>query len=435
MESSGKSLRHCESVIHFLKAMYDVLEAHRFGVQHRKILHRDINPMNILIYPEENMCENLSDGADSDSRPKFIEEVLYKKEKAKPLAILSDLEQACSFDISTAYANQEEFEALAVDIDVTNSTSFKSEPLKALTGTPIYIARTVSSGTSHYNNCFAPMPVLRGSIHADYELCYANDSFRKYTDEGHPGQCHGRVFTNNRRSLFRQIRRKEHSKTVRGRLFRHLPRHDAESTFWVIVTFLLRAKPEDSTVQDDLKSFIKAWEALMTHEVSDDILDVDSRDSLVMFDVNRWANALHPALVQFGVHILLINLSEQVLPEYAWLDKEPHAFHLHEAIQRILLQFIHDKRHDDPFPLDTVKNRAMIVQGELPPEQTPNQYHTYNGTQSDERLSCPIEYPWKIQGTEHDPSGAELSSCQCLIMPSAKRRKIQGSSKPPSQQS
>ncbi|KAL0954092.1 hypothetical protein HGRIS_005238 [Hohenbuehelia grisea] len=410
MESSGESLSFCKDVIHFLKAMYDVLEAHRFGVQHRKILHRDISQMNILIHPEENSYADLFDLEDPDLRPKFIDEVLNKEEKAKPLAILFDLDHACSFNIPEVYANQEEFETLALDVDAPNHISFKSDPLKARTGTPIYIARAVSSGALHYNTWFGPMPVLRGSIRADYELCYANDGIRSFKDEG-PGKYHGRSFTDDRISLLRELRSKFECRTVRGRLFRHLPRHDAESTFWVIVSFLLRAKPVHNAVEDDLKFFQKAWKALMTHEVTDDDDDdVDSRSSLVAFDVKSWANALHPALVRLGVHNLLYALAEQVIPEYAWLDKEPHPFHLHEAMQRILLQFIFDKRNEDPILLYTVKVREMIIQEEAPPKQKPAQYRTHDGTGGVKRPSQFFQSSSKRQKTQTYPPLASIKN-------------------------
>jgi hypothetical protein len=44
-------------------------------------------------------------------------------------------------------------------------------------------------------------------------------------------------------------------------------------------------------------------------------------------------------------------LAVQVLPEYSLINPNPPALHLHEAIQRILLQTIWSMRDADPVPL------------------------------------------------------------------------------------
>jgi hypothetical protein len=85
------------------------------------------------------------------------------------------------------------------------------------------------------------MPTLEGDAKAAYELVHANNSLRSYEDPkgvGHGGQIMGKEFD--------ELESATGTNSLKGRYF-HKPRHDVESVFWVIVAFLLRARPIDTT--------------------------------------------------------------------------------------------------------------------------------------------------------------------------------------------
>src|SRR5271170_4072015 len=79
------------------------------------------------------------------------------------------------------------------------------------------------------------MPTLGGPAKAAYQLAYEQDELRSYEDRddlGHGG-------TLKRAKILETMETADGLKT----LFSHQPCHDAESVFWVIVAFLLRALP------------------------------------------------------------------------------------------------------------------------------------------------------------------------------------------------
>jgi hypothetical protein len=96
MTTYGRRLHDCSSVFEFLKVMYDTLEgtscrsplpfsvvsypwlAHRWVLEKKGVLHRDLSMNNILL-PSKPVAN-----ANIESRPKFVDEIL-DKESASPL--------------------------------------------------------------------------------------------------------------------------------------------------------------------------------------------------------------------------------------------------------------------------------------------------------------------------------------------------------------
>lgn len=117
---------------------------------------------------------------------------------------------------------------------------------------------------------------------------------------------------------------------------KHAPMHDAESVFWVIVLFFLRACPKNYHPKDDpderhrRESRTKTFKGLASSDVN---ADADTR-SIPRVD------ALPPQLHCF---LDMISLLEQYFLQ-AWdilTIIEGHRFHAHNALQSVLLNEIH----------------------------------------------------------------------------------------------
>ncbi len=140
--------------------------------------------------------------------------------------------------------------------------------------------------------------------------------------------------------------------------FIHEPRHDAESVFWCIAVFLLRAKPASVPHSEDKNNpkLREIWTSIGQHVVTPG--RTDSRADLM--DVGSWKTWLHEKL-DFAAN-LMQDLVYQVKPEWGFLTPQPRPLHLHEAMQRILLKYIHlwESRTMN-IELDTEEIRAVNV--------------------------------------------------------------------------
>jgi hypothetical protein len=252
-----------------------------------------------------------------------------------------------------------------------------------------------------------PMPTLDGPVKDAYQAAYGEDELRSYEDADNKG--HGGTLL--KRAEIRKL--KEVADTLRD-LFLHQPCHDAESVFWVIVAFLLRALPienqegrkEDKAVQgehednknrsftnlDDRESdednessrdsddedddnedqrvkepkkdqdkvedtnhrLDTIWDCLAMHPIG----ALDCRVSLLNLSAYDWKAVLHHKLDFLAP--MLVSLARQVEPEYRLVDPPPHELHLHEAMQRILFTSIWDMKDSDPISLDR-KLRTVTV--------------------------------------------------------------------------
>ncbi len=136
-------------------------------------------------------------------------------------------------------------------------------------------------------------------------------------------------------------------------MFKHQPFHDAESVYWCIAAFVLLAKPLNNDEDKNQKAFNKMWRCLAEHEVAE---ENDKRCSLIQdFGWERW---LHQDLSFIAE--LMADLSFQVKPEWTLLTPAPDPLHLHEAMQRLILQYVHHWEKDQAnVELDTVHYRTF----------------------------------------------------------------------------
>ncbi|KAF7439698.1 hypothetical protein PC9H_000034 [Pleurotus ostreatus] len=330
MHTWGESLRKCPSLIDFLKCMYDILEAHRWAVMERNIIHRDISHGNIFVEAEDFKGEDEEEFKGTEYRPIFVNEIIEKQENADPMARLGDLDNAAELDRKAAVSPS--FVARRDTIHMND------EPLRCRTGTPKFIARSPALGCLLVDNIkFRRMPTLPSHLADQYALLHSNDrsGLRTFTDDG-PTR-HGGVYTEETED--------EHDKNPELRVtqFEHRPRHDAESVFWCIVVFLLLAVPLGSAREDpqalkdpDEFGLNCAWKYIANHEigVSDDM--GDSRLSII--HQAKWKKWLHPELAH--AEGFLLSLTAQIAPEWGLIEPAPLPLHLHEAMQRIILQYI-----------------------------------------------------------------------------------------------
>ncbi|KAF8331574.1 hypothetical protein F5887DRAFT_998179, partial [Amanita rubescens] len=210
MESLGHALSSCSSVMQFLKAMYDLVEVHRMLVEDHNVLHRDISWGNVLInatHLDKDQKDDLCD------RP-FIDVIHgVRPETRKVHVILSDFDCACILG---------------------NSKTRESTTRGEITGTPMFMARFLSSCPLASTQNIDPRPVCRlvfprGATGPTDQRRKEVEQFLKIVNE------YGDLLLSGRIPSFGQ-------KPETG--ITHAPMHDAESIFWLIVLFFLRAHPK-----------------------------------------------------------------------------------------------------------------------------------------------------------------------------------------------
>lgn len=218
----------------------------------------------------------------------------------------------------------------------------------------MFIARSVSQGVvlNISPHTVLPMPTLPADVAHNYALAHSGDVYRTRTDA--PGLPHGGAPNQQLWQLWRDLKPTDVK-------YDHHPRHDAESVYWVIVAFLLRARPLlnpiDPETQTDTNNvaLISAWRSLSRHEIGN---SDDSRSCFLTYSITQWETVLHVKLK--GLGILLRDLTDQIAPEYAFLTPGPKELHLHEAMQRIILKHIWNMTQDKlDIPLDRIQHRAV----------------------------------------------------------------------------
>ncbi|KAJ8519584.1 hypothetical protein ONZ45_g3491 [Pleurotus djamor] len=407
LATSGDVLYKCPTVVTFINIMYDVLEAHRFAVKNRNILHRDISIGNILINPKQARdIQNIYKGAD---RPKFISEVFSGK-YSESLALIIDLDNAApynriadSHDDPSSVNAQDQQEAQ--DLSQEDSLDLAHER----TGTPKYIARSVAVGRVLFEQIpTLQLPTLSGDALAAYKAAYENsgDSLRFLEDDEET--IHG--------SHYDQTKSRRYKKNIplARADYRHEPRHDAESVFWCILAFLLRSLPKNAKKDVNNEGFNDFWRCLSNHEI-DKFNRLDSRKE-VFFPI-EWAEILHEDLAPLAD--LIVELVDQVQPEYALLEPSPDICHLHEALQRILFKYSHQFRAAE-FDVALNTQRARSTEQTIAVPTQPQSHHTANGQQphksatrtkdKDKPKMAPVAGPSTSQSTTRNTTKPKTSA-------------------------
>jgi hypothetical protein len=108
---------------------------------------------------------------------------------------------------------------------------------------------------------------------------------------------------------------------------------------------LKETKHEDDATNPQLDAI---WKLLAEHTIQ--CGTADSSGPVFQLDTLSWRDILHPKLSFLAP--MLASLCEHVEPEYTLVNPTPPEFHLHEAMQRILLMNIWSMKDTDHISLD-----------------------------------------------------------------------------------
>lgn len=121
----------------------------------------------------------------------------------------------------------------------------------------------------------------------------------------------------------------------------HQPRHDAESIYWVIVAFLFRSIPISPTeeTENKIRTYSKFYATLLNHHADYGPFLPDERVAfLELTDPIGWSFYLHNDFE--NISGMMASLTALIAPEYESLANDLPQDHLHEGMQRILLDQI-----------------------------------------------------------------------------------------------
>ncbi|PIL29004.1 hypothetical protein GSI_09051 [Ganoderma sinense ZZ0214-1] len=352
---TGLRFLKARTVQDLLMAVYDTLEVHRSQLHLRNVLHRDMSSYNILMYPiwgdvegreiNQHLSPMIQDVLAGSTRP---------VEKRFPSCLSIDYDNAALLD----------------------SEDVSPDDLKHRTGTPMYIARSVCLGEVFTQLTFRvgpPMPGLSDEARALYVGVHGEQRYERYKDIG--GTLHG--------ALPPDLRQQFKPRPV----FRHRPEHDVESVYWSMVSALLRVHPKnvDREAQAD-EEMVEIWEVLLSHKIPRQRSRTqDKRQSIIGQSDDAWEALLLGDMKDIGA--LLFNISEHVNPEYALWGDGLQPDHLHEAVQRLILQYLVD--HKEPIELDPEYTRPITasIKSAAPTKQVSTLGTTTGAVSPEKRLT------------------------------------------------
>ncbi|EJF56100.1 hypothetical protein DICSQDRAFT_175207 [Dichomitus squalens LYAD-421 SS1] len=326
---SGCRLLDAKTVNELLEAVYDALEVHRTVLLERKVLHRDMSLYNILMYPKWG---GVSGRHVSEKTPVSIRDVLLGSkrpaEERFPTCLVIDYDNAAELDVSGG-------------------------ELKDRTGTPLFIARSVSLGTvllDHMSIRGKPMPRLTGDALYLYTTAYGQERYDRYNDKPGSPTCHG--------GLPPSLDADDFDETQKPHFF-HRPEHDVESVYWTMVYALLRVQPAAAPRElDPSAASASVWNTLLSHHIPGENFDEsdEKRHEIMNRLPRKWRDLFHATMQD--VALLLWQVSQHVRSEYVWWTWEGNfqPDHLHEAVQRLILQYLVDHRDKD-IKLDPSRRR------------------------------------------------------------------------------
>ncbi|EJF55398.1 hypothetical protein DICSQDRAFT_175969 [Dichomitus squalens LYAD-421 SS1] len=189
------------------------------------------------------------------------------------------------------------------------------------------------------------MPRLTGDALYLYTSAYGQERYDRYNDEPGSPTCHGGLPPSPDPDDFDETRLPP---------FFHRPEHDVESVYWTMVYALLRVQPAGAPRELDLSAAsASVWKTLLSHYIPGEEYDQsDEKRHEVMSRVKQQWLDLFGATMQ-DVALLLWRITQHVRAEYALWKWEGNfqPDHLHEAVQRLILQYLIDHR-DNPIQLD-----------------------------------------------------------------------------------
>ncbi|PIL29039.1 hypothetical protein GSI_09087 [Ganoderma sinense ZZ0214-1] len=338
----GGNVLEAQTVNHLLMAFYDALEVHRTWND----LHRNtsISEPNVLMYPQ---WAQVQDRKVVPIVPLFIEDVLCgvarPAQERRAHCLLIDMDNSNLFENADPQPLPKEFECCMV------------KPRE----TAKFIARSVcvrSLFISSVSITAFGMPGLTGDALDRYNAVHGPARYDKYSPEVLGGaKQHGFAPP----SPFKHTKFESNIQWVRR------PEHDVESIFWSMLFALLLVKPKHGEAAKYASpAFGRIWDPLRSHYIKEDPGEDDCRN--VIFDrrASTWADAFDGCMQDVGE--MLCTVACQVMTEWAlWEGSASAPDHLHEAVQRIILQYLVDHRDDD----------VALLPGQMRPTNQQLGYH------------------------------------------------------------
>ena len=204
------------------------------------------------------------------------------------------------------------------------------------------------------------MPILEGEVKQRYEERHADSPrYELYNDTG--GTSHGGT------SGMQQGYGIEEDAPQDVPTFFHRPEHDVESIYWSMVSVLLRVRPTNFPKSQYVEGILAAtWKALDSHQIHDGKHLNDSRQPILDCPIKKW-EGLFPAEMK-DVARLMSKISRQVCAEYGlwkWPEGQYREDHLHEALQRLIFEYLFTHRDKD-IALDPSSLRSKIIRPKEP---------------------------------------------------------------------
>ena len=270
-------------------------------------------------------------------------------DKRKPSALVIDFDHSAELDVTenTVEVFEElQFRTVSSHLDII----YPRRLLTDFQGTPMYIARAVVVLAELPSSAFAvefeKMPALSAEARALYIKAHGEERYTQYCDDPDGNTYHGgtRPHVSAVDALIELA-----NKTV----FYHRWRYDAESVFWTLYSVLLRVLPLNAVDTAKTASRLKKnWTDFKSHTIPDvDDTEGYNDNRMRLFTGGKlvFKSAFLPKMQD--VADLLYEMAKHVLPLYALMSKPPpHEDHLHEALQRLILEYL-VAHEDDPIPL------------------------------------------------------------------------------------
>ncbi|KAI0283158.1 hypothetical protein BC826DRAFT_239977 [Russula brevipes] len=297
LQQTGEAFATISTLQQMLEIIFDVLEVLRYLRVERSILHRDISKGNVVYMPDpaSSTCTTLDARANETGELKEV-----------PLCFIKFL-----LDESI---DPRQTSVLLIDFNNAEDLREKQGPehkRTTRTGTPIFIARAVEMGKA------VPLPMFGGIIPQVPKI-------PEPYSQRHPERI--KKFPPMESEL------KRPSEDGTNSQFRHELDHDAESVFWLLLYWVVGARPRQSG-EESIDPGI--WANL--------IGSADNRDNLLQSNMKGATHSAYRPLIP-----LLRNLAALLVVDRHWLEKsDPRNSpeYLLEAFQRLILQFILEHRN------------------------------------------------------------------------------------------
>ena len=211
-------------------------------------------------------------------------------------------------------------------------------------GTPMYIARSVAAGhvwLSAVALSSKPMPTLLPEARLLYDKLHGPNRYKLYEDTPN-ATIHGGI------PLPRGLDPVEMEPPSRSEFY-HKLEYDAESVFWSLASALLRVQPQDESDNPTASAKLKyLWDIFEEHSIGELGIDQSDLREGVIFDrrLSFYTGVFLPCM--HDVAVMFFHMVQQVRTSYGLMTTPPpHADHLHEAMQRLILNYLVEHRDQD----------------------------------------------------------------------------------------